>query len=368
MERFQLVSDYQPRGDQPKAIAELVQGVREGIKHQVLLGVTGSGKSLPPEEPIWIYRQVEERLIPTLIPIGLFVDQLMEGQSTLMHQGGTETLLLYEMDSYYTLSLNPKTLEAEIRPVQAVHRHLAPATLWTVKTACGRSVRVTGDHNLWVLRDGQLKLLETQELQIGDYLPLPLELPAAEDDLKLELAHAFVGKKSRNQLERFLKGKGDTNVDVIPVSGEKIRELRTKLGWSQKELADRIGCSRVLISLMESEDRRPSRRLFEKLVAACEAAVTGGQEPSDCFDILLSLKQLCSVRWSPVASIVQEPSRCQWVYDLSVPENETFLAGYGGLFVHNTFTMANVIAQVQKPTLVISPNETLAAELYTEFR
>ncbi len=42
---FKLVSDYQPRGDQITAIQSLVRGVRDGEKHQVLLGVTGSGKT-----------------------------------------------------------------------------------------------------------------------------------------------------------------------------------------------------------------------------------------------------------------------------------------------------------------------------------
>jgi excinuclease ABC subunit B len=42
---FRLTVDYQPRGDQGAAIAELVRGVREGDQHQVLLGVTGSGKT-----------------------------------------------------------------------------------------------------------------------------------------------------------------------------------------------------------------------------------------------------------------------------------------------------------------------------------
>ncbi|MFQ3666329.1 MAG: excinuclease ABC subunit UvrB, partial [Sphingomonadaceae bacterium] len=43
--RFRLVSDYQPAGDQPAAIEELVKGVEEGERTQVLLGVTGSGKT-----------------------------------------------------------------------------------------------------------------------------------------------------------------------------------------------------------------------------------------------------------------------------------------------------------------------------------
>src|SRR5213082_3331710 len=42
---FKLHSDYQPRGDQAVAIEQLLRGVKDGEKHQVLLGVTGSGKT-----------------------------------------------------------------------------------------------------------------------------------------------------------------------------------------------------------------------------------------------------------------------------------------------------------------------------------
>jgi excinuclease ABC subunit B len=42
---FDLASDYEPQGDQPEAIRELVHGLESGEKHQVLLGVTGSGKT-----------------------------------------------------------------------------------------------------------------------------------------------------------------------------------------------------------------------------------------------------------------------------------------------------------------------------------
>ena len=40
---FELVSDYQPMGDQPEAIEQLTQGVLNGVPAQTLLGVTGSG-------------------------------------------------------------------------------------------------------------------------------------------------------------------------------------------------------------------------------------------------------------------------------------------------------------------------------------
>jgi excinuclease ABC subunit B len=42
---FKLVSDYAPQGDQPQAIAALTRGLNQGVTHQVLLGVTGSGKT-----------------------------------------------------------------------------------------------------------------------------------------------------------------------------------------------------------------------------------------------------------------------------------------------------------------------------------
>ena len=45
MDKFVLKSEFQPRGDQPRAIEELSQGVLRGDRHQVLLGVTGSGKT-----------------------------------------------------------------------------------------------------------------------------------------------------------------------------------------------------------------------------------------------------------------------------------------------------------------------------------
>ncbi|MBP3376936.1 MAG: excinuclease ABC subunit UvrB [Clostridia bacterium] len=45
MDRFKLKSEYKPTGDQPEAIAKIVQGIREGQRMQTLLGVTGSGKT-----------------------------------------------------------------------------------------------------------------------------------------------------------------------------------------------------------------------------------------------------------------------------------------------------------------------------------
>ena len=60
-QRFQVVSDYQPAGDQPKAIAQLSEGIERGDRFQTLLGITGSGKSAT---VAWTIEKVQR---PTLI-------------------------------------------------------------------------------------------------------------------------------------------------------------------------------------------------------------------------------------------------------------------------------------------------------------
>jgi excinuclease ABC subunit B len=60
-QRFHVVSDYQPAGDQPKAIAQLSEGIERGDRFQTLLGITGSGKSAT---VAWTIEKVQR---PTLI-------------------------------------------------------------------------------------------------------------------------------------------------------------------------------------------------------------------------------------------------------------------------------------------------------------
>ena len=61
MPLFQVVSEFKPTGDQPQAIAKLAEGIRQGMKHQVLLGVTGSGKTYS------MAKVIEQVQKPTLI-------------------------------------------------------------------------------------------------------------------------------------------------------------------------------------------------------------------------------------------------------------------------------------------------------------
>ncbi|MFK7787427.1 MAG: excinuclease ABC subunit UvrB [Crocinitomicaceae bacterium] len=58
---FQLVSDFKPTGDQPEAIRQLVDGIKQDVLHQTLLGVTGSGKTFT------VANVIQEMARPTLI-------------------------------------------------------------------------------------------------------------------------------------------------------------------------------------------------------------------------------------------------------------------------------------------------------------
>jgi excinuclease ABC subunit B len=60
-DRFDLISNYKPEGDQPEAIKKLVQGIKEGKKHQTLLGATGTGKTFT------VSNVIQEVNKPTLI-------------------------------------------------------------------------------------------------------------------------------------------------------------------------------------------------------------------------------------------------------------------------------------------------------------
>ena len=61
MNRFEVISEYNPKGDQPVAIEELTKGILEGRKHQTLLGVTGSGKTYT------VAKVIEQVQKPTLV-------------------------------------------------------------------------------------------------------------------------------------------------------------------------------------------------------------------------------------------------------------------------------------------------------------
>jgi excinuclease ABC subunit B len=104
MERFRLVTDFEPRGDQPGAIEALVEGVNRGLRHQVLLGVTGSGKTFTMAN---IIARVQK---PTLViaPNKTLAAQLYDEFKSLFPENAVEYFVSY-YDYYQPEAYVPST-------------------------------------------------------------------------------------------------------------------------------------------------------------------------------------------------------------------------------------------------------------------
>ena len=638
MPQFELVSDFKPTGDQPQAIEQLVEGILKNERRQTLLGATGTGKSLGKDDPVYIVEERGGSTAAHLLPIGALIDGLLEKESGQhRREGDTDILDVEHGDiTYYAQSFDPHTLQVELRQIRAFVRHDTPEAMYHLQTACGRSATLTGDHNLWVLRDGRVQLIETADARPTDYIPLPdtllsadarstvdtleilagkrlfveasqaivaymdangvapvaralsatglaypysktasirhnlrgngigiqafqhlrqatenlgglldtrqatvggksphhrlpMELPLTSQLLRLigiylaegnhqrgyivlanqnpqirqeiettltqfgipfavrptgdyqisstalaelmlglcggtarekhlpsfwtELSDTDLGQmlqayfdgdggvesgycittttasqqlasdllysllrfgiwgrmtrkwkratntdhagnwyyqitiSGQNNLRRFRERIGfsidykaqaletalrldeNTNVDVVPIDGGHLRWLRRQLGITAKALGLRCNLSRAAIQLYETGKRMPARSSLRRVLAALRAVADEQGEPSHEWKaVWSSLHQLSNLRWTRVKSVEPVEYQHPYVYDLCVPGAENFLAGNGGFFVHNTFTAAQVIQQLQRPALILAHNKTLAAQLYAEFK
>ncbi len=128
---FRLNTEYLPRGDQPRAIAGLVRGIREGKKHQTLLGVTGSGKTFT------IANVIAELGRPSLVlaPNKTLAGQLYGEFKELFPENAVEYFVSY-YDYYQPEAYLPAT-DTFIEKDSAINeqidrmRHAATYSLWT---------------------------------------------------------------------------------------------------------------------------------------------------------------------------------------------------------------------------------------------
>jgi hypothetical protein len=193
---FKLHAPYQPTGDQPEAIRQLVEGIQKGYTDQVLLGATGTGKSLGYEDPVFVVEKHGDWQIPRVLPIGELVDRLFDQESDAARLEGDSQVLDVTAGplTFLTQAFNPQTSQVDLYPVQSFLRHATPEKMYQVRTSCGRNATLTGDHNLWVLRKGDLQLINTAEARPDDYVPLPEKLiispvgvPGKEQPARVEL-------------------------------------------------------------------------------------------------------------------------------------------------------------------------------------
>ncbi|MBC7266149.1 MAG: excinuclease ABC subunit UvrB [Coriobacteriia bacterium] len=129
MPEFQVISEYEPAGDQPKAIAELARGVRDGMRDQTLLGVTGSGKTFT------MAKVIEAVQKPTLVlaPNKTLAAQLASEIRDLMPRNAVVYFVSY-YDYYQPEAYVPTTdtyieKDASINEEVEKLRHAATAAL-----------------------------------------------------------------------------------------------------------------------------------------------------------------------------------------------------------------------------------------------
>jgi intein/homing endonuclease len=199
MPDFKLVAPFEPTGDQPKAIESLSDGLAKGLKNQVLLGVTGSGKSLAPDEPVLIGRQDDHGTVRWSVePIGPLVDAALAERPVYVDDHGTEVgFAVPTAPGYLAMTIDQTTHRSEVRRVTAFSRHAAPPMLWRVRTTDGRKVTVTGDHNFVRLgEDARLETVRTTDLRSGDSLPIPDRVPAPAGRSRIDMAEFLEGSPS----------------------------------------------------------------------------------------------------------------------------------------------------------------------------
>lgn len=102
--KFKLKADFEPAGDQPEAIHALVQGLREGLRYQTLLGVTGSGKTFT------IANVIQEVQRPTLVvaPNKILAAQLCSEFKEFFPENAVEYFISY-YDYYQPEAYLPQT-------------------------------------------------------------------------------------------------------------------------------------------------------------------------------------------------------------------------------------------------------------------
>src|SRR5688572_22680410 len=131
---LQLVAEYTPAGDQPQAIAQLVEGLQNGLAKQTLLGVTGSGKSIGYDDPLLIEHRLNGTSVTRLVRAGEFIDSLME-RAHLDTGSETERLACVEGE-WSTHAYTPTSGTVERHRIGAFLRHRAPRKMFRVTTRC----------------------------------------------------------------------------------------------------------------------------------------------------------------------------------------------------------------------------------------
>ena len=205
---FSVVADYRPAGDQPTAIADLVDGLESGLAHQTLLGVTGSGKTFA------VANVIEEIQRPTLVlaPNKTLAAQLYGEFREFFPRNAVEYFVSYY--DYYQPEAYVPASDTYIEKDASVNAHIEQMRLSATKALLERrdTVIVASVSAIYGLGDPQSYLRMVLHLDRGDRV-----------DQRYVIQRLAELQYTRNDMA-FQRGtyrvRGDV-IDVFPAESEK---------------------------------------------------------------------------------------------------------------------------------------------------
>jgi excinuclease ABC subunit B len=238
MPDFKIISEFKPKGDQPQAIKKLVQGVTQGLPHQVLLGVTGSGKTFTMAN---IIEQVQK---PTLViaPNKTLAGQLFQ-EFRLLFPGNAAEYFVSYYDYYQPEAYMPVTdtyieKDASINDLIDKMRHSATHSVLTrrdvVVVASVSCIYGLGSPETY---QGMIVLVEDQkEASRDDVLARLVEIQYQRNDYDfhrgtfrvrgdvLEIFPAYEEEKAIRV--EFFGDLVESISEIDPLRGKVLRQLR----------------------------------------------------------------------------------------------------------------------------------------------
>ncbi len=205
---FQVVADYQPAGDQPAAIAGLVDGIESGLSHQTLMGVTGSGKTFAIAKVI----QAVQRPTLVLAPNKTLAAQLYGEFREFFPHNAVEYFVSYY--DYYQPEAYVPSSDTYIEKDSSINAHIEQMRLSATKALLERrdTVIVASVSAIYGLGDPQSYLKMVLHLDRGDRV-----------DQRYILQRLAELQYTRNDMA-FQRGtyrvRGDV-VDIFPAESEK---------------------------------------------------------------------------------------------------------------------------------------------------
>ncbi|MDM5071799.1 MULTISPECIES: excinuclease ABC subunit UvrB [Aeromonas] len=212
---FQLASQFEPAGDQPEAIARLLDGIESGLAHQTLLGVTGSGKTFTMANVIATLNR------PTMIlaPNKTLAAQLYGEMKEFFPDNSVEYFVSYY--DYYQPEAYVPTTDTFIEKDASINDHIEQMRLSATKALLERRdvIIVASVSAIYGLGDPQAYLSMMLHLKVGDLIN--------QRDILRRLAELQYTRNDMAFQRGTFRVRGEV-IDIYPAESDKLA-LRVEL-------------------------------------------------------------------------------------------------------------------------------------------